>query len=73
MTIFANGGRYYYEGQVVNCVPHGQGQVHCDTRSREGYVYKGQFVFGKMEGKGLLQSNKGSVYVGQFKDNLKDG
>ena len=71
MTILGNGGRYQYTGQVANCTPHGNGQIVVDMGSREGYLYKGQFLFGKMEGKGMLQSNKGIMYIGSFKDNLR--
>lgn len=39
----------------------------------DGTKYEGQFVNGKMDGRGVMTYNNGDVYDGMFKNNLKHG
>jgi len=39
----------------------------------KGHVYIGEWINGKQSGSGRLIMNDGLTYVGEFKDNLKNG
>jgi len=39
----------------------------------DGTVYEGDWVLGKKEGMGQLKSSNGDVYIGEFKNGMKDG
>ncbi len=78
--IFANGlengkgvladknGKIVYVGQWTNGNLNGYGK-YCGV----DYVYEGQFVNNKKEGKGSLVYSDSSKYNGQFKNDLKNG
>lgn len=60
----------YYEGEVKDGVPDGQGTFYYV----DGKPYKGgSFVGGKLQGKGWMYFEDGSNYKGEFKDDLPDG
>ena len=37
------------------------------------YIYEGEFLNGKFDGKGILKNLKGDIYEGSFKNGLKEG
>ena len=37
------------------------------------YIYEGEFLNGKFDGKGILKNIKGDIYEGSFKNGLKEG
>lgn len=60
----------YYEGEVKDGVPDGQGTFYyVDGKPNKG----GSFVGGKLQGKGWMYFEDGSNYKGEFKDDLPDG
>lgn len=72
MTIISEKRRYFYCGEVSNLIPHGNGQEQ-NIDKKTGEVYQGRFEQGKRSGKGSLRTNKGVMYIGEFKNNFKDG
>ena len=59
----------YYEGNFKDGEFNGNGYFR--TRN---YTYKGQFIAGKKDGKGKLESfNTKSIYEGEFKNDMKEG
>ena len=58
-----------YEGNFKNGLYDGYG-----CYKTKNYIYKGEFLSGKKQGKGKLENfiNK-SIYEGEFKNDLKDG
>ena len=59
----------YYEGNFKDGEFNGNGYFR--TRN---YAYKGQFIAGKKDGKGKLESfNTKSIYEGEFKNDMKEG
>ena len=37
------------------------------------YIYEGEFLNGKFDGKGILKNKKGDIYEGSFKSGVKEG
>ena len=59
-----------YTGYFRQNVYHGQGTfVWTDNKQ----VYEGNWVQGKMFGKGKLTSQNGDIYIGEFKYNKRNG
>ena len=56
-----------YEGDLVDGVPHGHGQL-----SQNGTLYMGQFVAGKPHGRGRM-TNEVSTYDGEWCDGKPHG
>eukprot|EP00111_Clytia_hemisphaerica_P004026 TCONS_00011537-protein len=61
-----------YEGETLKGLRHGQGIFKCADGAKS---YKGQWVEGKRNGKGILYYDAmgTSYYDGQWKDNQKEG
>jgi hypothetical protein len=62
-------GRGWYEGEVVDGLPHGKGTHLKADRSR----YTGEWVRGKRHGWGEASFATGGSYTGGWKDNAFDG
>ncbi|EGZ14875.1 hypothetical protein PHYSODRAFT_504737 [Phytophthora sojae] len=60
-----------YDGEWENGLPHGCGELVFDAA--RNIRYEGQFVEGKREGKGHMHYAYGSVYVGDWKADVKCG
>ncbi|KAG6616367.1 Radial spoke head 10 family protein [Phytophthora cinnamomi] len=60
-----------YDGEWVDGLPHGYGELVFDAA--RNIRYEGQFVEGKREGKGHMHYADGSVYVGDWKADVKCG
>jgi hypothetical protein len=56
----------------MNRVKHGQGVLACRDK-KNGFIYQGSFFEGKYHGKGELRNSKNVIYVGDFKNDYKDG
>jgi len=52
-----------YVGEFFNGLYHGEGTFEWPDRA---HVYRGQWQFGEMSGKGTLTTSTGSVYSGEF-------
>ncbi|KAE8993030.1 hypothetical protein PR003_g20734 [Phytophthora rubi] len=60
-----------YDGEWEDGLPHGYGELVFDAA--RNIRYEGQFVEGKREGNGHMHYADGSVYVGEWKDDVKCG
>ncbi|RLN27465.1 hypothetical protein BBJ28_00019367 [Nothophytophthora sp. Chile5] len=60
-----------YDGEWVCGLPHGYGELVFDAARQ--IRYEGQFVAGKREGQGHMYYSDGSVFVGDWKDDVKCG
>ncbi|GMF46510.1 unnamed protein product [Phytophthora fragariaefolia] len=60
-----------YDGEWENGLPHGYGELVFDVA--RNIRYEGQFAEGKREGKGHMHYADGSVYVGDWKADVKCG
>ncbi|RLN93407.1 hypothetical protein BBJ28_00006931 [Nothophytophthora sp. Chile5] len=60
-----------YDGEWVCGLPHGYGELVFDAARQ--IRYEGQFVAGKREGQGHMHYSDGSMFVGDWKDDLKCG
>ena len=58
-----------YEGQLINGVPNGRGQLLMAT----GDQYEGVFVDGKFEGRGVFHWVNGDVYKGSWSQGKRHG
>src|SRR5690606_27847137 len=67
---FTNGDKANYYGEVNSSgVPHGWGKIDYST----GDIYEGDWVNGLREGSGRELMANGDMYIGQFKDNRRNG
>jgi hypothetical protein len=59
----------------LNGVRHGEGRLEYSYDGDESEVesYDGQFINGKMEGKGTMKWRNGSTYQGFIKNDAKHG
>lgn len=62
-----------YVGHISAGKKHFWGSFVWKTGSFKDCRYEGEFVKGKMEGRGILTYHSGRCYVGDFKDNAPDG
>jgi hypothetical protein len=62
-------GLLYYEGDLVNRMPHGQGVMESEDKSKK---YVGHFESGKRSGQGIL-TWPGYCYNGLWKNGKKEG
>ncbi|KAF4323488.1 hypothetical protein BBO99_00001358 [Phytophthora kernoviae] len=60
-----------YDGEWENGLPHGYGELVFDAA--RNIRYEGQFVEGKRAGRGHMHYADGSVYAGEWKDDVKCG
>ncbi|KAG7378276.1 hypothetical protein PHYPSEUDO_010288 [Phytophthora pseudosyringae] len=60
-----------YDGEWENGLPHGYGELVFDAA--RNIRYEGQFVEGKREGRGHMHYADGSVYAGDWRDDVKCG
>ena len=58
---YANGDVYI--GDMLSLEPHGQGIL--DSKSR-GFIYKGLWMLGKKQGKGICTYADGSIFRGLY-------
>lgn len=58
-----------YQGKIENKIYHGEGQL----RDCFGTLYKGNFIRGSKEGKGIEEYSDGEKYEGNFSKNLPNG
>jgi hypothetical protein len=58
-----------YEGEIVNGVPNGQGNMTCC----DGVKYVGGYKDGERNGRGTINSPDGKKYVGEWKDGNPHG
>ena len=65
--IWPNGDKY--EGQMLQEQMHGRGIFTCT----QGYVYTGEFKYGKPNGIGKLVCNNGDKYEGSFLNDMLHG
>jgi len=67
-TLFPDGSKY--KGEFRDLKPNGKGYI----RYVNGNTYKGDFVLGVREGKGILfEKRSNSIYEGDFKDDMFNG
>jgi hypothetical protein len=52
-----------YTGEFLNGLYHGEGMFEWPDKA---HVYRGQWAFGQMSGKGTLTTSNGSIYSGEF-------
>jgi hypothetical protein len=60
-----------YQGFFKNGFKHGKGIIY--YKGGAGGSYDGDWVYNKIEGKGVLIDAQGNQYEGDFKDNMKNG
>ncbi|KAG7399606.1 hypothetical protein PHYBOEH_008394 [Phytophthora boehmeriae] len=60
-----------YDGEWKNGLPHGYGELVFDAA--RNIRYEGQFVEGKRAGRGHMHYADGSVYAGDWRDDVKCG
>ena len=59
----------YYEGDLLNGIPNGQGTMTYTN----GNVYEGEWKDGIRSGKGTVAYPNGDIYEGEWKDDAKNG
>ena len=59
-----------YRGDFIDGVFNGYGRLSYDD---EGETYKGRFVSGKKQGQGTLWDAKGNVYIGEWRNDRRNG
>ena len=73
IILFSNGDRY--DGVLntfffVSCLPHGKGKYTWAANDTE---YNGEWIYGKMQGRGTETYLSGDVYEGEWQNNQKNG
>jgi hypothetical protein len=63
-------GETHYAGNFTNGQHHGYGVL---TYVDEGTVYKGNWVLGKKNGRGILWDRDKNVYMGQWRNDRRNG
>lgn len=58
----------YYEGQIMNFVPHGKGSYYSDK-----LMYSGDWVYGRREGEGTVSFDNEDSYAGSWKNDVYEG
>lgn len=72
MTITSEINEFSYIGETKEKQFHGVG-LYFYRGKKNGFQYKGEFYKGKMHGRGEHRTNKNVQYVGDFRDDFKDG
>jgi len=62
---------YTYEGQMINGMRYGKGQIR--KKANDEIIYDGYFKEDKFEGNGILVLNNGYIYEGNFQNGKKQG
>lgn len=62
-------GNFYYEGELENGLPHGEGIIEYGS----GYSYVGNFRYFMKHGEGELRYSNGDFFKGNFVNNMKNG
>ncbi|CAD8107514.1 unnamed protein product [Paramecium sonneborni] len=70
---FNGQGRLIYEGQWVNDQPHGNGIYYNNDLNSQFTKYVGQFQAGQKCGAGIEYYRDGSMYVGNFESDCRNG
>ena len=60
---------YFYEGELLNDQPHGQGK----EQNNDGWEYEGLYQRGKKGPSGKQVRQDGCVYEGEFKNDVFHG
>ena len=58
----------YYEGQLLNSIPHGKGTYYSDK-----LTYSGDWVNGRREGEGTITYENDDSYTGSWKNDVYEG
>jgi len=61
-----------YIGEVKNNAMHGVGQF-ISTNKLNGFKYEGEFDNNRFHGQGKHSSNQNLVYIGEFRNDYKEG